>query len=98
MDDLIVARDEQLRISKLARIEVPFLQERIDAVEPRGVEAVLFGRFHQHRSSIPLFLISISIALSGARINSNVAINRWATTRRAKRAESMPRGKQCDQL
>jgi hypothetical protein len=36
MDDLAVARDQQLRVRELARIEIALLREAIDPRQPRG--------------------------------------------------------------
>jgi hypothetical protein len=53
MDDLAVAAEQDLGVGQLARVEVSLLQEAIDTVQPRGVEAVLFGRLDVHCVSFP---------------------------------------------
>jgi hypothetical protein len=59
MHDLAVAADQDLGVGQLAGVEVAVLEEPIETVEPGRVEAVFFGRFHQHRF-LPVFVFFLA--------------------------------------
>ena len=76
MRDLAVARDQQLRVGQQAGVDVSIAHERVDPAKTVGIEAQLAGVGLHRLVHTPISNPDRPIALSVARINSNLGIDR----------------------